>query len=114
MKGEVENSWSRTQAGGVGASYIGRQALESGATASLYDSNYGVPVAHHHEGESEEEEEHGISIDLEQKRLDFRARTPLTASDGPGPRISRRRERLPRTRRSSRMAYRHAVRGRRQ
>ena len=82
MKGEVENSWSRTKAGGVGASYIGER-WEFGAAASLYDSHYGVPVAHQHEGEPEEEEEHGISIDLEQKRLDFRARAPLTAGDGP-------------------------------
>ena len=82
MKGEVENSWSRTQAGGVGTSYIGER-WEFGAAASLYDSHYGVPVAHQHEGEPEEEEEHGISIDLEQKRLDFRARAPLTAGDGP-------------------------------
>jgi len=83
MRGKVENSWSETEAGGVGVSYIGER-FEFGAAASLYDSNYGVPVAHHHEeGEEEEEEEGGISIDLEQKRLDFRARAPLTAGDGP-------------------------------
>jgi iron complex outermembrane recepter protein len=86
-RGEVGNSWSRTKAGGVGTSYIGER-FEFGAAASLYDSQYGVPVAHHHEHEEgeEEEEKHedgGISIDLEQKRLDFRARAPLTAGDGP-------------------------------
>ncbi len=87
MRGKVENSWSETRAGGIGASYIGER-WELGAAASLHDTNYGVPVAHHHEHEEgeEEEEEHeegGISIDLEQKRLDFRARAPLTAGDGP-------------------------------
>lgn len=70
MKGEVANSWSRTKAGSAGASYIGER-WEFGAAASLYDSSYGVPVAD------------GISIDLEQERLDFRARAPLAAGDAP-------------------------------
>jgi iron complex outermembrane receptor protein len=77
MRGEVGNSWSRTRSGAVGASYIGER-WEFGAAASLYDTNYGVPVAHHHE-----DEEGGISIDLEQKRVDFRARAPLSAGDRP-------------------------------
>ena len=82
MKGEVENSWSRTKAGGAGASYIGER-FEFGAAASLYDSRYGVPVAHDHGDGEGEAEDGGISIDLEQKRLDFRARAPLAAGDGP-------------------------------
>ncbi len=83
--GTVENSWSRTKAGGIGASYISER-WQFGLAGSLHDTEYGVPVGHHHaeEGEEEEpEEEGGISIDLEQKRLDFRARGPLTAGDGP-------------------------------
>lgn len=86
MYGTVDNSWSRTKAGGVGTSYIGER-WQFGVAASIHDTDYGVPVAHHHheegEEEEEEEEEGGISIDLEQKRLDFRARAPLTAGDGP-------------------------------
>jgi iron complex outermembrane receptor protein len=84
MRGTVENSSSRTKAGGVGASYIGER-WQFGVAASLHDTRYGVPGAHHHheEGEEEEEEEGGISIDLEQKRLDFRAQAPLTSGDGP-------------------------------
>jgi iron complex outermembrane receptor protein len=82
MRGTVENSWSRTRAGGVGASYIGER-WQFGLAGSLHDTEYGVPVAHGHhdeEGEAEEsEEEGGISIDLEQRRLDFRARGPLSA-----------------------------------
>ncbi len=82
MKGRVGNSWSRTKAGGAGASFIGER-WEFGAAASLYDSRYGVPVAHHHEDGEAAADDGGISIDLEQERLDFRARAPLTAGDGP-------------------------------
>jgi iron complex outermembrane receptor protein len=82
MYGTVDNSWSRTKAGGIGASYIGER-WQFGLAGSLHDTDYGVPVAHHHEQEEEEEGDDGISIDLEQKRLDFRARGPLTAGDGP-------------------------------
>lgn len=82
MRGEVANSWSRTKSGGAGASYIGGR-WEFGAAASLYDSRYGVPVAHHHAEGEPVDEEGGISIDLEQRRLDFRARAPLAAGDGP-------------------------------
>lgn len=83
MRGTVENSSSRTKAGGVGASYIGER-WQFGLAASAHDTRYGVPAAHHHHEEGEEEEEEGgISIDLEQKRLDFRAQAPLTAGDGP-------------------------------
>jgi iron complex outermembrane recepter protein len=85
MRGEVENSWSRTTAGGAGASYIGER-WQLGFAASLHDTRYGVPVAHHHEEEGEEEEEEeegGISIDLEQERVDMRAGVPLGAGDGP-------------------------------
>ncbi|MDP9198041.1 MAG: TonB-dependent receptor [Pseudomonadota bacterium] len=84
MRGKVGNSWSRTKSGGAGASYIGER-WQFGLAASVHDTRYGVPIAHHHEEEEgeEEEEEGGVSIDLEQKRLDFRARAPLTAGDGP-------------------------------
>ena len=80
-RGEVANSWSRTKSGAAGASYIGER-WEFGAAASLYDSRYGVPVEHGHAAEPDEEN-HGISIDLEQQRLDLRARAPLAAGDGP-------------------------------
>ncbi len=89
MYGTVENSWSRTKAGGIGASYIGER-WQFALAGSLHDTEYGVPVAHHHEHEEEgeeeaehEEEEGGVHIELEQRRLDFRARGPLTAGDGP-------------------------------
>lgn len=83
MYGTVDNSWSRTKAGGIGASYIGER-WQFGLAGSLHDTEYGVPVAHHHEeGVEGEEEDDGIYIDLEQRRLDFRARGPLTTSDGP-------------------------------
>ena len=83
MHGTVRNSWSRTKSGGAGASYIGER-WQFGLAASVHDTQYGVPVAHHHEDAGEEvEEEGGVSIDLEQKRLDFRARAPLTAGAGP-------------------------------
>ncbi len=86
MRGEVENSWSRTKAGAAGASYIGER-WEFGAVASLYDTSYGVPVEHHHE--EDQDADGGISIDLEQERLDFRARAPLGAADG-GPALDLR------------------------
>ena len=80
MRGTVENSWSRTKAGGVGGSYIGER-WKFALAGSLHDTEYGVPVAEE-EGEHEEEDG-GIHIELEQRRLDFRARGPLTAGDGP-------------------------------
>ncbi|MEX1993828.1 MAG: TonB-dependent receptor [Steroidobacteraceae bacterium] len=83
MRGKIHNSWSRTKSGGAGASYIGER-WQFGLAASVHDTQYGVPIAHHHEEEGEEEEGEGdISIELKQKRLDFRARAPLTAGVGP-------------------------------
>lgn len=82
LRGTVGNSSSRTKAGGVGASYIGER-WQFGVAASLHDTRYGVPGDHHHHEEGEEEEEGGLSIELEQKRLDLRAQAPLTAGDGP-------------------------------
>jgi iron complex outermembrane receptor protein len=81
MRGTVDNSSSRTKAGGVGASYIGER-WQFGLAASLHDTRYGVPGANHGHEEGDEEEV-GIAIELEQKRLDFRAQAPLTSGDGP-------------------------------
>lgn len=85
----VENSWSRTAAGGVGATYVGED-WNVGLAYSRYDTRYGIPGGHGHEhgaeepgGEPVEEEEEGdVSIDLKQDRLDLAANIDLQAFGG--------------------------------
>lgn len=90
MRDTVENSASRTAAGGVGASYVG-DGWTLGLAVSRYDTRYGIPGGHGHEhgaeepgGEpvEEEEEEGDVSIDLKQDRLDLAARFDLPAFGG--------------------------------
>ena len=80
MKGEIPNSATEQKTAGAGLALI-RDRFNIGASVSLFDSVYGVPMrpgAHHHhegEGEGEEEEAHGeapVSIDLRQVRGDLR------------------------------------------
>lgn len=79
-RGKIPNSATeqKTLAGGVA---LIRDRFNIGASLSLFDSRYGVPMRpgghHHHEGEEEggEEDAHGeapVSIDLRQVRGDVR------------------------------------------
>jgi iron complex outermembrane recepter protein len=88
MRGKVDNSDSRTTAGGAGASYVG-EGWMVGLAYSRYDSRYGIPGGHghgHEEGEEhereEEEEEGDLTIDMKQDRLDLAARFDLAALGG--------------------------------
>ena len=89
-RGEIPNSATEQKSAGLGAALI-RDNFNIGASVSLFDSKYGVPMRpgaeHHHgeegeeeEGEEEEgEEEHGapVSIDLRQVRGDLRGEYKL-------------------------------------
>ncbi len=90
MRDTVENSSSRTKAGGLGAAYVG-DGWTFGLAFSRYDTRYGIPGGHGHEhgaeepgGEpiEEEEEEGDVSIDLKQDRLDLSANVDLAAFGG--------------------------------
>lgn len=87
MRGKVDNSASRTAAGGAGASYVG-DGWMVGLAYSRYDSRYGIPGGHGHghgdeEHEGEHEEEEGdLTIDMKQDRLDLAARFDLAAFGG--------------------------------
>jgi iron complex outermembrane receptor protein len=80
--GILENSATRTTAGGIGASWFGERGF-LGFAYSGYDTLYGIPGhAHEHEHEheeeahdeehEEEEEEELVRIDMEQRRLEAR------------------------------------------
>jgi len=74
-RGTVENSWSDTQSGGVGISYVGED-WTFGLALSRHETEYGIPGGHEHDeepggGGEEEHEEGGVYIDLEQDRLDL-------------------------------------------
>lgn len=91
LRGRIPNTATEQKTAGAGLALI-REKFNVGASISLFDSNYGVPMrpgaAHHHDEEGEEdhdedhdedledEEEHGhdepVSIGLEQVRLDLR------------------------------------------
>ncbi len=80
LRGEIPNSATRQKSGGIGAALI-RDTFNIGASVSVFDSDYGVPMRpgaeHHHEGEEGEEEEEGhgeapVSISLRQIRGDLR------------------------------------------
>jgi iron complex outermembrane receptor protein len=85
-RGEIPNSATEQKSGGIGAALI-RDKFNIGASVSIFDSEYGVPmrpgVEHHHEGEEgegEEEEGHGaapVSIKLRQVRGDLRGEYKL-------------------------------------
>lgn len=72
--GTVENTDSETEAAAAGLSFVGERGF-IGLSVSTYESNYGLPGAHAHEGEepgAEAEEEEIIRIDLDQTRYDLR------------------------------------------
>ena len=81
LRGTIPNSATEQKTAGVGLAFI-RDNLNVGASLSIFDSDYGVPMRpgahHHHEegGEGEEgEDAHGavpVSIALRQVRGDFR------------------------------------------
>ncbi|MFC7538059.1 TonB-dependent receptor [Sphingomonas sp. GCM10030256] len=80
LRGKVPNSATEQKTLGAGLAFI-RGPVNIGASVSLFDSDYGVPMrpgaGHHHgeEGEEEAEEGHGaeaVRIGLRQKRFDLR------------------------------------------
>jgi iron complex outermembrane receptor protein len=81
LRGRIPNSATEQKTAGIGLGLI-RDTFNIGASVSLFDSRYGVPMRpgadHHHEegeGEEEEGEEQGeapVSIDLRQVRADLR------------------------------------------
>jgi iron complex outermembrane receptor protein len=86
LRGKIPNSATEQKTAGIGAALI-RDRFNIGASVSVFDSNYGVPMrpgaGHGHGEEGEEEggeEEHGeapVSIDLRQVRLDLRGEYEL-------------------------------------
>jgi iron complex outermembrane receptor protein len=90
-RGKIPNSSTEQKSAGLGAALI-RDRFNIGASVSIFDSEYGVPMRpgaeHHHEGEEGEEEEeeegegHGavpVSIKLKQVRGDLRGEYKLDA-----------------------------------
>ena len=88
-EGFVPNSFTETYSASLGAGYVG-EGFRVAASASYYDTLYGIPSGPggHHHGEEEEsigdddhdgdhgdeeEGEENVSIDLEQVRFDFLA-----------------------------------------
>ena len=78
LRGRIPNSATEQKTAGIGLGLI-RDTFNIGASVSLFDSRYGVPMrpgAHHHdEDEGGETVEHGeapVSIDLRQVRADLR------------------------------------------
>ena len=79
QRGKLPNSATEQKTAAAGIALI-RDRFNVGASVSLFDSRYGVPMRpgahHHHEEGGEEEEAHGeapVSIDLRQVRGDLRA-----------------------------------------
>ncbi len=72
----LENSFARSNSLTGGLSYIGDKGF-IGFAVHDFNSTYGVPGGHGDEGEEEgaeeEEEEGGVSIELDQQRIDFNA-----------------------------------------
>jgi iron complex outermembrane recepter protein len=70
--GVLENSALETRRGSAGVTLVGGRGYV-GVAASLQRSDYGVPVEHAEDPSDPPEEEEAITIDLDQKRLDFEA-----------------------------------------
>lgn len=72
--GVLENSALETQSGSLGFSWIGSGGV-AGLSVSGFETLYGVPGHEHEEDEEqvEGEEAGGVRIDLEQRRMDFKA-----------------------------------------
>ena len=89
LRGFVPNTATEQKSAGVGLALI-RERFNVGASVSVFDTNYGVPMRpgaeHHHaeeEGEEEDEHAHGeapVSIDLRQVRGDLRAEYDLNGA----------------------------------
>lgn len=73
IRGIARNSATDTESGTVGLSWIGDHAF-FGLATGRYDSLYGIPGGHAHEGHEgeEEDEEASVRVDLEQRRWDVR------------------------------------------
>ena len=74
VRGTLPNSAVRTRAGALGMSWIGERGM-LGASASLFDTRYGVPGhAHGHSEEEggEEEGEEAVTIRMDQRRTEVR------------------------------------------
>lgn len=74
VRGTLPNSAVRTRAGAFGMSWIGERGM-LGASASLFDTRYGVPGhAHGHSEEEggEEEGEETVTIRMDQRRTEVR------------------------------------------
>ena len=80
--GVLENSFLDNDGGSLGASWIGER-WRAGFSWTTYDSDYGIPGAHHHEehddehegeehedDEHEEEEDEFVTVGLESRRWD--------------------------------------------
>lgn len=90
MRGTVDNTASRTTAGGAGASYVAESWMV-GLAFSRFDTRYGLPGGHDQGDEGgepggepglEEEGEGDLTIDMKQDRLDLAARFDLGAFGG--------------------------------
>lgn len=83
LRGKVPNSATEQKTAGVGAALI-RDRFNVGASVSLFDSKYGVPMrpggAHRSEDPDEGHGEEPVSIDLRQVRGDLRG--SYTFGDG--------------------------------
>lgn len=82
-QGRVPNSASRSQAGGIGGSYVGERWM-LGLALSRQDARYGIPLVHDHD---DAEDDAGglagdVAVDLRQNRLDLAARAELPALGG--------------------------------
>ncbi|MCW4472274.1 TonB-dependent receptor [Xanthomonas sp. H13-6] len=82
-RGRLDNSSTRTRAGGIGATWLGEGGF-FGLSASTYRSNYGIPNGAHvhgdddhdhddHDHDEEEGDEHDVRIDMTQNRFDLKA-----------------------------------------
>ncbi|HEX7153157.1 MAG TPA: TonB-dependent receptor [Thermoanaerobaculia bacterium] len=71
--GVLENSSLESQAGTIGASFVGERGF-FGVSFNRFETNYGIPGhAHHDEEETDEEhEEELVRIDMKQNRFDVR------------------------------------------
>ena len=75
VRGEIPNRATEQKSAGLGAALI-RDRFNIGASVSVFDSDYGVPMRpgaeHHHDGEDEEHGAAPVSISLRQVRGDLR------------------------------------------
>ena len=78
--GVLENTALETRRGGAGLTLVGELGYV-GVGASLQRSDYGVPVEHAEDPSAPLPEEEPITIDLDQRRLDFEG--ALRLSSGP-------------------------------